>query len=221
MAKYLKKTGIRWFSDITNALDTLDSTYVTYTTSGSTMAINIGSNIVLNFTNTNNTDGTPFNLTVCGTQVASGELKLYYGEVAMEILASADYSSLKIGSNGGSYALGAVYAIEFSEDTDVYTGYKYYTGSNTFNTYTIYDLPFSLIGGGNDYAIGKVFQYSAYPGTLDYSDYTVLLASGTKVGTTTALKSCSTLAYLSTTSIGSKNYLAIGTNNLIEVDPVS
>lgn len=228
MATYFKQTGIRYLSQLKTAL-TGASDKITVDDSGSSMIINIWDKTVLTFTNKSATDIANYTLLIDDKTISSEKaVRLYYGNISVEIIESDDFLSVKIGPDISSQFLEtSIYITEFKEDENIYVGGYVWINSSVistyFNTKTIYDIPFKKIGDTTETSltIARLFPYAAYPSTVDYSNKSVIVSSVGRVATTTVFTSCSTVTYLSTISLGSKNYLAIGTNTIIEIEPLA
>lgn len=220
MAKYLKKTGIRYLSDVKSGIESF-STKITVDDSGSSMIISIWDKFILTYSNKNATDAAAFTLSLSGSQVASGNTKLYYGNVSLEIIEDDSFLYLKIGPDGSSQKMeNNICVVELKENDDVYTSYVSYSASSGFDYYTIENLSFSNEDGITGLTTPKLFQYAAYPGTIDYSEKSVFVGGQGRISSTTVFKSCSNVSYLSTVEINGTAYLAIGTNHVIEIDPI-
>lgn len=229
MATYFKQTGVRYLSQLKTAL-TGASDKITVDDSGSSMIINIWDKTVLTFNDKSATDKAYYTLIIDDKTISSEKaLRLDYGNVMIEIIESDDFLSVKIGLDPSNiYQLSdtSIYITEFKEDDNIYVGGYVWdnksSSSTHFNSKTIYDIPFKKIGDTTETSltIARLFPYEAYPSTVDYSNKSVIVSSVGRVATTTVFKSCSTVNYLSTISLGSKNYLAIGTNTIIEIEPL-
>lgn len=229
MATYFKQTGIRYLSQLKTAL-TGASDKITVDDSGSSMIINIWDKTVLTFTDKSQTDLAYFTLIIDDETISSSGngLRLYHKNVSVEIIESDAFLSVKIGPDiSGTFLGNSIYITEFKEDENIYVGGYVWENTTVISTYfdtkTIYNIPFKKIGDTTETSltIARLFSYAAYPSTVDYSNLSVIVSSVGRVATTTLFKSCSTVTYLSTISLGSKNYLAIGTNTIIEIEPLA
>lgn len=228
MATYFKQTGIRYLSQLKTAL-TGASDKITVDDSGSSMIINIWDKTVLTFTDKSATDQANYTLIIDDETITSSfGLRVYHGNVSLEIIESDDFLSVKIGPDiSGTFSGTSIYITEFKDDETIYVGGYVWNNTTVISTYfdtkNIYDIPFKKIGDTTETSltIARLFPYVAYPSTIDYSNKSVIVSSVGRVATTTVFKSCSTVTYLSTISLGSKNYLAIGTNTIIEIEPLA
>ena len=78
----------------------------------------------------------------------------------------------------------------------------------------------ALVGNDSSAVYSPFFQYAADAGHIDFIEKSVFASGGTKVLETQSIKSCSTVPQFSSIALpNGKNYLAIGTNALVEVEP--
>ena len=188
---------------------------VSIDTSGTEMIISMWDKITVTYSNKNSTDEAPYSISIDGTVVYTGKSKLYYGET-LEVIDGDNILWVKFGS---TTMLDVFHVVEIKDGSDIYAGYDV---KAVVLTSTINDVSFTKIG--SEYSaltVPKLFSYAAYPGTLDYSDYSVFTGASGRIGATTVFKSCSNVTYLSSVSIDDKNYMAIGTNNIIEIEPIT
>lgn len=95
-----------------------------------------------------------------------------------------------------------------------YAGYK-----NNYNIMAgnFYDVANAGVVASS---IVPALAYSAGPGNIDYIEKVVFVSNGTRTFEDTNLFACSTVAFWTTISLpNGKNYLAIHTNAMVEVDP--
>lgn len=215
MAKYVTQSiPAKSLSALATALTAITDK-VSVDTSGTEMIISMWDKITVTYSDKNSTDGASFTINIDGTDVTSGTSKLWYGET-LEVIDGDDILWVKFGS---TQMLDVFHVVEIKDGSDIYAGYDI---KGSVLTSTINDLSFTKVGSEySSLAVPKLFSYAAYPGTLDYSDYSVFTGASGRVGATTVFKSCSNVTYLSSVSIGDKNYMAIGTNNILEMDPIS
>lgn len=219
MAIYYNNTAIaaQTLNDMATAM-TSTSDKITIDTSGASMIISMWDKITITYADKNASDYANFTISIDGTDVATGCNKLWYGE-RLEIIDGDNFLWVKFGS---SQATNDTYHIvEVKEGNDIYAGYVI-AASASFST-TINNLSFTKVDSefGRSNTVANLFNYTAYPGTLDYSDYSVFVGASGRIGATTAFKSCSNVTYLSSLSFNGSNYMAIGTNNIIEIDPIT
>lgn len=219
MAIYYNNTSIaaKTLNDMATAM-TSTSDKITIDTSGTSMIISMWDKITITYASKTANDYADFTISIDGTDVATGCSKLWYGE-RLEIIDDDNFLWVKFGSTQA--ANDTYHIVEVKEGNDIYAGYVIMT-SASFSS-TINNLSFTKIdsefGGSN--TVANIFNYTAYPGTLDYSDYSVFVGASGRIGATTAFKSCSNVTFLSSVSFNNKNYMAIGTNNIIEIDPIN
>ena len=111
-----------------------------------------------------------------------------------------------------SSALSGVYCslIYLKDSDEVYVGH---TNSNTV-------LNASLFGDVSTLTYSALLPYSAGASNIDYVGVTSFMSGGTKALTTDEIYSCSTINQFSSIALpNGKNYFAIGTNALVEIDP--
>lgn len=95
-----------------------------------------------------------------------------------------------------------------------YAGYS--TGYNILSG-AFYDV---VNAGVVAYSIAPILQYSAGAGNIDYIEKAVFISNGARGFEIAGLCSCSTVTFWTTISLpNGKNYLAIHTNAMIEIDP--
>lgn len=215
MAKYVTQSiPAKSLSALATALTSITNK-VSVDTSGTEMIISMWDKITITYSNKNSTDEAPFTINIDGTDVTTGKSKLWYGET-LEVIDGDDILWVKFGS---TQMLDVFHVVEIKDGSDIYAGYDI---KGSVLTSTINDLYFTKVGSAySSLTVPKLFSYAAYPGTLDYSDYSVFTGASGRVGATTVFKSCSNVTYLSSVSIGGKNYMAISTNNILEMDPIS
>jgi len=215
MAKYVTQSiPAKSLSALATALTSITNK-VSVDTSGTEMIISMWDKITVTYSNKSSNDTASFSISIDGTTVTTGTSKLWYGET-LEVIDGDNILWVKFGSTQMNDVF---HVVEIKDGSDIYAGYDIKTAVLTS---TINDLYFTKIESEyGTLTVPKIFNYNAYPGTLDYSDYSVFVGASGRVGTTTVFKSCTNVTYLSSVSIGDKNYMAIGTNNLIEMDPIS
>lgn len=81
-------------------------------------------------------------------------------------------------------------------------------------------LSANLYGDTDTLTYSALLPYAAEAGNIEYVGTTSFMSGGTKALTTSEIYSCSTINQFSSIGLpNGKNYFAIGTNALVEVDP--
>lgn len=220
MARYYKKSNIRYLSDVKSGIEHFDSDKIDVDDSGEPMIIDIWDESILTFDDKSATDNPSFTLTINGVDVATGNLKIYYGDVALEVIEDDNFLFLKLGPDGNNNMEKTIYVIELKNGNNTYISYKSYNANLGFDYYNVENMSFSNLDGSFTNAIkAPMFSYEARTGYLDFISHSSFVSGGTKVFVSTDIYDCTTVNFGDTLSLkDGANFLAIGANSMVQLD---
>lgn len=218
MAKYYKKTDIRYLSGVKTGIESF-STKITVEESNSSMDINVWDRIKITYTDESISDSSPFLIYLDDVQVGSGNTKFYYGTVSLEIIEGDDILFFKLGPESNLMEA-TIFIVELKNGDKTYLSYNTVAASLGFDYYNIENIRFTDIVGTFDSAIkSPMFSYEARTGYLDFISHSSFVSGSTKAFTSTDIYDCTTVNFGDTLSLkDGANFLAIGSHSMVILD---